>query len=52
MLMVIGRFGYSVMLITTGFLKDAVLISGGFMRDESGVFRLAEGVEIYVFDLL
>jgi hypothetical protein len=50
--MAIARFGHSATLITTGPVKDAVLISGGFTRDESGALRLAEGAEIYVPDSL
>ena len=48
--MAVARFGHSATLITTGPLTDAVLISGGFTRDESGAIRLAEGAEIYVPD--
>ena len=50
--MATARFGHSATLITTGPMKDGVLISGGFTRDGSGGLRLAEGAEIYIPDSL
>lgn len=46
--MVTPRFGHTATLITTGALKGAVLISGGFTTDSAGDIVFAEGAEIFL----